>query len=246
MDYSSTAKQIIAQIGGEKNVVSVTHCMTRLRFVLKDETGVDDNKVKRIPGVVGVMRKGGQYQIIIGNEVAKCYGEIIKLGSFNDDGGSVRKTAKRKNPVSAVLDAISGCMSPVIPALIGAGMIRVLIIILGWFFDTESQTMQLMSVIGDSAFYFLPILVAYSAGRKFNTNPVLVASVVAILIHPSFTSLLETEGGLHFLGIPVTSASYSSTIIPAILTAWVMSYIERLVEKITPSFTKNFLKPMLS
>lgn len=245
MDYSSTAKQIIAQIGGEKNVVSVTHCMTRLRFVLKDETGVDDNKVKRIPGVVGVMRKGGQYQIIIGNEVAKCYGEIIKLGSFNDDGGSVRKTAKRKNPVSAVLDAISGCMSPVIPALIGAGMIRVLIIILGWFFDTESQTMQLMSVIGDSAFYFLPILVAYSAGRKFNTNPVLVASVVAILIHPSFTSLLETEGGLHFLGIPVTSASYSSTIIPAILTAWVMSYIERLVEKITPSFTKNFLKPML-
>ena len=244
MDYSSTAKQIVAQIGGEKNVVSVTHCMTRLRFVLKDETCVNDNKVKQIPGVVGVMRKGGQYQIIIGNEVAKCYKEITKLGSFGNDG-SAKKTAERKKPVSAVLDAISGCMSPVIPALIGAGMIRVLVIILGWFFDTESQTMQLMSVIGDCAFYFLPILVAYSAGRKFNTNPVLAASVVAILIHPTFTSLLETEGGLHFLGIPVTSASYSSTIIPAILTAWVMSYIEKLVEKITPSFTKNFLKPML-
>lgn len=136
-------------------------------------------------------------------------------------------------------------MSPVIPAIIGAGMIQVLNIILGWFIPVDSQTMQLMSVIGNTAFYFLPVLVAYSAGRKFGANPVLVTAVVAILIHPNFVSLTGAEGGINFLGIHVTSFDYSSSIIPAILTAWVMSYIERLVEKITPAFTKNFLKPML-
>lgn len=136
-------------------------------------------------------------------------------------------------------------MSPVIPAIIGAGMIQVLNIILGWFIPADSQTMQLMSVIGNTAFYFLPVLVAYSAGRKFGANPVLVTAVVAILIHPNFVSLTGAEGGINFLGIHVTSFDYSSSIIPAILTAWVMSYIERLVEKITPAFTKNFLKPML-
>lgn len=105
--------------------------------------------------------------------------------------------------------------------------------------------MQLMSVIGNTAFYFLPVLVAYSAGRKFGANPVLVTAVVAILIHPNFIALTGAEGGINFLGIHVTSFDYSSSLIPAILTAYAMSWIERGVEKITPAFTKNFLKPML-
>lgn len=245
MDYSVTAKQILEHMGGEKNVASVTHCMTRLRFVLKDESGIDDAKVKAIPGVVGVMRKAGQYQIIIGNNVAKCYQELTKLGSFQDTAGNVSEKKEKQNIFMALLDVISGCMAPVIPAIIGAGMIRVLIIILGYFISAESQTMQLLTVIGDTAFYFLPILVAYSAARKFNTNPVLVASVVAVLIHPDFITLINGTDAVRFLGIPVTVASYSSTIIPSILTAWVMSYIERLIDKITPAFTKNFLKPAL-
>lgn len=116
---------------------------------------------------------------------------------------------------------------------------------MGWFLPADNQTLQLLSVIGNTAFYFLPVLVAYSAGRKFGANPVLVTAVVAILIHPNFIALTGAEGGINFLGIPVTSFDYSSSIIPSILTAWVMSYIERLVEKITPAFTKNFLKPML-
>lgn len=244
MDYSTTAKQLLGKLGGEQNIDSVTHCMTRLRFVLKDEAGIHDDQIKAIPGVVGVMRKGGQYQVIIGNEVSKCYKEIMKLGSFSDEGGKSAST-KGKNPVSVILDAISGSMSPVIPAIIGAGMVQVLNIILGWFLPAESPTMQLMSVIGNTAFYFLPVLVAFSAGRKFGGNPFLVTAVVAILIHPNFIALTGAEGGINFLGIPVTSFDYSSSIIPAILTAWVMSYIEKLVEKITPAFTKNFLKPML-
>lgn len=244
MDYSPTARAILEKVGGEANIVSVNHCMTRLRLVLKDESMVQDDEVKAIKGVVGVMRKGGQYQIVIGNEVAKCYKEFVKLGNFGDQGGAP-SAKKGGNPISAILDAISGSMAPVIPAIIGAGMIQVLNIILGWFLPAENQTLQLLSVIGNTAFYFLPVLVAYSAGRKFGANPILVTAVVAILIHPNFVALAGTEGGINFLGIPVTSFDYSSSIIPAILTAWVMSYIERLVEKITPAFTKNFLKPML-
>ena len=245
MDYSTTAKEILAKVGGASNIVNVNHCMTRLRLTLKDESIVKDDEIKAIKGVVGVMKKAGQYQIVIGNEVTKCYKEFLKLGNFSDQAGGAPAPAKVGNPISIILDAISGSMSPVIPAIIGAGMIQVLNIILGWFVPAESQTMQLMSVIGNTAFYFLPVLVAYSAGRKFGANPVLVTAVVAILIHPNFIALTGAEGGINFLGIHVTSFDYSSSLIPAILTAYAMSWIERGVEKITPAFTKNFLKPML-
>lgn len=236
MDYSVVARDILEEVGGEANIVNVSHCMTRLRLTLKDESVVSDENVKAIKGVVGVMKKAGQYQIVIGNEVSKCYNEFLKLGKFGDQAGSAPAVKKGGNPVSLILDAISGSMSPVIPAIIGAGMIQVLNIILGWILPAENQTLQLMGVIGNTAFYFLPVLVAYSAGRKFGGNPVLVTAVVAILIHPNFVALTGAEGGINFLGIPVTSFDYSSSIIPAILTAWVMSYIEREIEKITPAF----------
>lgn len=245
MDYSITAKEILTKVGGEANIVSVSHCMTRLRLTLKDESIVLDDEIKAVKGVVGIMKKAGQYQIIIGNDVANCYKEFVKLGNFEKQQGSTPDVKKERNPISVILDAISGSMSPVIPAIIGAGMIQVLNIILGWFLPADGQTMQLMSVIGNTAFYFLPVLVAYSAGKKFGANPVLTTAVVAILIHPNFVALTGAEGGIRFLGIPVTSFDYSSSIIPAILTAWVMSYIERLIDRITPAVTKNFLKPML-
>lgn len=246
MNYATTAKEILNKVGGEANIVNVSHCMTRLRLVLKDDSIVNDEEMKAIKGVMGVMKKAGQYQIIIGNEVSKCYKEFAALGNFGDEkGGSAPAAKKGGNPVSVILDAISGSMSPVIPAIIGAGMIQVLNIILGYLMPADSPTLQLLGVIGNTAFYFLPVLVAFSAGRKFGANPVLVTAVVAILIHPNFIALTGAEGGINFLGIHVTSFDYSSSIIPAILTAWVMSYIERLVEKITPAFTKNFLKPML-
>lgn len=246
MDYSMTAKEILEKVGGEANIVSASHCMTRLRLTLKDESIVQDEEIKAIKGVAGIMKKAGQYQIVIGNDVANCYKEFAKLGNFESQTVKTAPAAQKGgNVISKILDAISGSMSPVIPAIIGAGMIQVLNIILGWFLPADSQTMQLMSVIGNTAFYFLPVLVAYSAGRKFGANPVLTTAVVAILIHPNFVALTGAEGGIRFLGIPVTSFDYSSSIIPAVLTAWVMSYIERLVDKITPVFTKNFLKSML-
>lgn len=247
MDYSVTAKKILDKVGGEKNIVSVTHCMTRLRFILKDESMVNDDQVKAIKGVAGVMKKAGQYQIIIGNDVAKCYQELLKLGKFGDSpSGKHAETKTVQNPVMAVLDVISGCMAPVIPAIIGAGMVKVLLILLGMFLPVENQTMQLLTVIGDCSFYFLPILVAFSAGKKFNTNAYMAAAVVGVLLHPNFIALLnDAADGVRFIGLPVTSASYSSTIIPSILTVWAMSYIEKGIDKVTPSVTKNFLKPAL-
>lgn len=119
MDYAPTAKEILKKVGGEANIVSVNHCMTRLRLVLKDESIAKDEEVKAIKGVVGVMRKGGQYQIVIGNEVAKCYKEFVKLGNFGDQTGSAPEK-KSGNPISIILDAISGSMSPVIPCLTSA------------------------------------------------------------------------------------------------------------------------------
>ena len=245
MDYTNTAKEILEKVGGKANVSSVTHCMTRLRLTLKDESIVNDDEIKAIKGVVGLMKKAGQYQIVIGNEVAKCYKEVLKQGGFSDQDGPAPAAPKGGNPINIILDAISGSMSPVIPAIIGAGMVQVLNIILGWILPADNQTLHLLGVIGNTAFYFLPVLVAYSAGRKFGANPVLVTAVVAILIHPNFIALTGAEGGIHFLGLPVTSFDYSSSLIPAILTAYAMSWIERGVDKITPPFTKNFLKPML-
>lgn len=243
MDYTTTVKLILTKVGGEKNVESVTHCMTRLRFVLKDERIVKDDEVKNIKGVMGVVRSGGQYQIIIGNDVANCYKELTKLGNFASEGNM---TLKKQNIFVSILDAISGCMAPVIPALVAAGMMQILIIVLGYFVPKDSQTMQLLTIMGDSAFYFLPILLAFSAGKKFNTNPVLVAAVAGVLLHPNFSAMFaDATKGVKFLGISVVSTSYASTVIPIILTAWVMSYVEKFVAKITPVFTKNFLKPLL-
>lgn len=194
MDYAVTAREILEQVGGEQNVASATHCMTRLRLVLKDESGVDDEKIKSIPGVVGVMRKSGQYQIIIGNNVAKCFAEFNKLGNFADESASGAKKAKGKrkiNPVSAVLDAISGSIAPIIPAIIGVGMIRVLYIILNFWIPAENNTMTVLNAIADAAFYFLPILIAFSAGKKFGANPYLAAAVISdeLAQHGDFFSI---------------------------------------------------------
>ena len=252
MDYAATAKGILEQVGSESNVISATHCMTRLRLVLKDESSVDDEKVKAIPGVVGVMRKSGQYQIIIGNNVAKCYAELLKLGSFSEtpagDADKKGKTGKKRvNIFSAILDAISGSIAPIIPAIIGAGMIRVLYIILNFWIPAENSTMTILNAIADAAFYFLPVLIAFAAGKKFGANPFLTAAVVGVLIHPNIISHVSNaaEHWATFLGIPVLNTSYSSSVLPAIIVAYAMSWIEKGVDKITPAVTKNFLKPML-
>lgn len=252
MDYKKLAERILEKLGGKENVESVVHCMTRLRFVLKDESQVDDEQVKKIKGVIGVMKKSGQYQIIIGNEVASVYKEICSLGNFKEKTSVKKIEKKNQNIISEMLDIISSVMSPVIPAIIGAAMIKVLLTVLPMIgiLSNTSQTYELLSVIGDGAFFFMPVLIGMSAAKRFNANPYYAVSIALIILHPNFISLLKgaNEAGQtvkFFNLIPVTYANYSYSVIPIILSVAVLPYIEQFVDKITPKITKNFLKPML-
>ncbi|WP_026882206.1 beta-glucoside-specific PTS transporter subunit IIABC [Clostridium akagii] len=249
MDYSVVAKKILEKVGGEDNVSSVMHCMTRLRFNLKDEGLVKDEDVKKINGVMGIMKKGGQYQIIIGNDVDKCYKELVKLGNFENSKVSTSNKSKKtkQNIFSTLLDVISSCMAPIIPAIMGAGMLKVVVVLLTLSnaLSDKSQTYTILSTIGDAAFYFLPVLLAVSAAKKFNTNEYLALAVVTVMVHPSFIALVTAGKPISFIGLPVTAATYTYSVIPVIMIVWVMSYIEKFADKITPSFLKSFLKPML-
>ena len=253
MDYESTAKKILQRVGGKENVISLVHCMTRLRFVMKDEAIVDDEAVKKTKGVMGIMKKAGQYQIIIGNDVGNVFAELMKLGNFSNEAPKKTETKQeKKNMFSMLMDTISGIMAPVIPAIIGAAMIKVLLTLLPMIgiLSTEGYTYNLLSVMGDGAFFFMPVLIAISASKKFGANMYYAASIALIMLHPNFISLMngaqeagETVKFLKF--IPVTYASYSYSVIPIILAVWSLKYVEKLVDKITPVVTKNFLKPML-
>ena len=193
MDCKKLAEGILEKVGGKENIESVVHCMTRLRFVLKDENLADDDQVKKIEGVIGLMKKNGQYQIIIGNEVASVYKEICTLGHFKENmsGGSIKK--KKQNIISEILDIISSVMSPVIPAIIGAAMIKVLLTVLPMLglLNNTSQTYELLSVIGDGAFFFMPVLIGMSAAKRFDANPYYAVSIALILLHPNFIALLN-------------------------------------------------------
>lgn len=253
MDYESVAKKILQRVGGAENVTGLVHCMTRLRFNLKDESIVDDEAVKKTKGVMGVMKKGGQYQIIIGNDVGYVYEELNKLGKFSNQVPKKKENStEKKNILTMLMDTISGIMTPVIPAIIGAAMIKVLLTLLPMIgvLNTSGDTYQLLAVIGDGAFFFMPVLIAVSASKKFGTNVYYAASIALIMLHPNFISMMTTAHDanetIRFLGlIPVTYATYSYSVIPIILAVWSLKYVEKFVDKITPVITKNFLKPML-
>lgn len=254
-DYAAAAKKIVEHIGGVDNIASVTHCMTRLRFVLNDESIVNDDAVKGTDGVIGVVKQGGQYQIIIGNHVETAYREVLKLGNFGEASEIAKE--EKKEPLTLkkignnILDAIVGTMSPLIPAIIGASMVKLLVMLLGMagILSADGETYKIINTIGDGAFYFLPVMVAASASKKFKTDMFIAIAIGGVLIHPDFRSLMEAvtvgETAAHFMGIPIASVKYTYTVIPALCMTWILSYIESAIDKITPAVTKNFLKPML-
>ena len=248
MDYSITARELLDKLGGEKNIQSLTHCMTRLRFVLKDDSNIDDGAVGNIPGVIGVNRQGGQYRVIIGNNVAKCFREINQIASFSEAADNAPK--EKQNPVSVAIDFISGCMTQLFPAIIAGGMIKVLLIIFGptllGLMESTGDTYIILNALGDAPFYFLPVMVAYTASKKLNCNSFLSVTVAAMLLYPDLITLLGGDAPTYLFGvIPVTHASYSSSIIPAMLAVILLKYVEIGVDKITPDWSKNFLKPLL-
>ncbi|HEL1652499.1 TPA: PTS glucose transporter subunit IIA [Streptococcus suis] len=244
MKYKNTALAILEAVGGEKNVLRATHCVTRLRLELKDENIVSDERVKSISGVLGIMKKNGQYQIILGNDVANYYKEFTALGKFDSD--SVQQV-KKANVLEQVIEYIAGSMTPLIPAMLGGGMIKVLVIVLPMLglLKADSQSISFLAFFGDAPYHFMPIFLAYSASQKLKVTPALAMSVAGILLHPNFVQMVSTGDPLHFLGAPVTPASYGSSVIPILIMVWLMKYIEAVFNKVTPAVTKSFLQPTL-
>ncbi|MCK3983616.1 PTS transporter subunit EIIC [Streptococcus suis] len=244
MKYKNTALAILGAVGGEKNVLRATHCVTRLRLELKDENIVSDERVKSISGVIGIMKKNGQYQIILGNDVANYYKEFTALGKFDSD--SVQQV-KKANVLEQVIEYIAGSMTPLIPAMLGGGMIKVLVIVLPMLglLKADSQSISFLAFFGDAPYHFMPIFLAYSASQKLKVTPALAMSVAGILLHPNFVQMVSSGDPLHFLGAPVTPASYGSSVIPILIMVWLMKYIEAVFNKVTPAITKSFLQPTL-
>lgn len=246
------AEEVLAAVGGSENIVSVTHCMTRLRFVLKDQSIPNKKKLESIKGVMGTNIAGGQYQVIIGNSVGNVYKELIEISGVIDTTADFKadQVKEKVNPVVTALDFIAGCMTPLFTAIIAGGLIKVLLVIFGptllGVLSSESDTYILMNALGDAPFYFLPILVAFTASKKLNCNSFLAVMVSSILIYPDVITLLESEQATHLFGvIPVVHGSYASSIIPAMLSTILLKYVEILVDKIVPDWSKNFLKPLL-
>lgn len=251
-NYAALASSVITALGGVDNISAVTHCMTRLRFVIKDDQLIDSPTLKTISGVLGVVRSDNQCQVIIGNTVSQAFQEVVSLlpGDLQPAPpvGKPKLTLRRIG--AGVLDALIGTMSPLIPAIIGGSMVKLLAMILemSGVLTKGSPTLIILNVIGDGAFFFLPLMVAASAAIKFKTNMSLAIAIAGVLVHPSFIELMAKAAlGEHveFALIPVTAVKYTYTVIPALVMTWCLSYIERWVDSITPAVTKNFLKPML-
>jgi PTS system beta-glucosides-specific IIC component len=246
MDYKKLAKEILLHVGGEANVASLTHCATRLRFNLKDDKKANTNALKEVTGIMGVVNKGGQYQVVIGSDVASVYKELNELGSFDNNAGN--EEDEKKGPVVKVLDTISGIFTPIIPAITGAGMLKAVLALLLAFklIDPTSETYTFLTFFADAAFYFLPFMLAHSAAKKFKCNAYMAMSIAGVLMHPTFAAMKVAGTPVHFLGLPVTLASYSSSVIPIILAVWFMSFVEPIADKISPKPVKFFTKPLLT
>lgn len=254
-DYTELAKDIVAHVGGKENVSNVRHCVTRLRFVLKDENKANTDYLKQRDGVVTVVKAGGQYQVVIGNHVPDVYEAVLAqgvsgVGSVDVDEGDQPKV----NLFDRFVDLVSGIFQPFLGPLAAAGIIKGLVAILAASFDwnaTNSAIYVILNAAGDGFFQFLPILIAITSARKFKMNEFTAVAIASALVYPdialSVTGL--TKAGLaNVFGIPfaLPATGYLSTVMPAILAIWVASLIEKFMKKITPDVVKMFIVPFVT
>lgn len=255
MDYKQLATVILEKVGGKENVDKVLHCATRLRFTLKDVNKADTEALKKTRGVMSVINAGGQYQIVIGPDVPQVYQEVISLGNFeaaNPVDAENEKTQTNQNKLSSVLAYIASIFQPIIPAITGAGLIKALMslgTVIG-LLDSSTQTYVILNAVADSAFYFLPILLGSSAAKVFKCNQYVAMALGGVLVYPNFVSLISgakaAGEAVHLFGLPVTLASYSSSVVPILLGVWFMSIVEHAVQKISPKAIKFFSVPLAS
>lgn len=258
MNYQELAKEILAKVGGRENISGLTHCATRLRFNLKDESKAQTDALKKVNGVMGVVNKGGQYQVVIGSDVASVYRPLTDLCDLKDqDGGKDGRTGGEKEKddrklVARLVDTLSGIFTPILPAITAAGMIKAILALVVAFnlADKNGDTYRVLSFMADAAFYFLPILLASSAAKKFKCNPYMAMMLGGILLHPDFVNMVaaskESGEAIRILLLPITNASYSSSVLPIILIVWFMSYVEPIADRISPKPVKFFTKPLIT
>lgn len=254
MNYEELAKVILEKVGGKDNVSNATHCATRLRLNLKDESIADTEALKATPGIVGVVSKNGQYQVIIGAEVLQVYQKLAKMlpESGKNAASTPAATDDKGSFAGRLIDTVTGIFTPILPALTAAGMIKAVLAVLVAFklVQSSSNTYQVINFMGDATFYFLPILLANSAAKKLGCNPYLAMMLGGILIHPNFISLIatakETGEALTIFGLPIYNASYASSVIPILLGVFLMSKVEPLADKISPKAIKFFTVPLIT
>ncbi|WP_392561637.1 beta-glucoside-specific PTS transporter subunit IIABC [Orbus sturtevantii] len=263
MENEKLAQQILTCVGGSLNIVRHWHCITRLRFNLNDNALVDVEKLKNIDGVMGVNFQGEQLQIILGNKVNKVFAELDKLIVSNNKNTSIMQKHKNKISINTFFDFLSGVFTPILPAIVGTGLLKgilSLLLVLGWLSETNVQYKVLFN-ISEAAFYFLPILIASSAAKKFGTNEYLAMALAGILLFPSLSASMLTDKftidgldgfvfagreSLSFLGMSIpNNIDYHSSVIPILLSVWLLSYINRWVEKVIPAILKMIISPII-
>lgn len=257
--YGALAKDIVREVGGEENINSLTHCITRLRFKLKDESKAHDEVLKNMDGVVTVMKAGGQYQVVIGNHVPDVYNDVVAVAGIQGSGAQDEDDVKQK-PFDAIIDIISGCFQPFLGALCAAGMIKGINALLVFFklYADTSGTYITLNAIGDAVFYFLPIFVALTASRKFKLPEFTGLALGAALLYPSIQqsaivgagakplgSILGVDYYTTFVGIPLIANNYTSSVVPIIFIIWLASKVQKWAKKVIPELIATFFVPMV-
>ncbi len=247
MDYQQLAKDILKNVGGEENVSNLYHCATRLRFTLNDQQKAKKAEIENLTGVITVVEAGGMFQVVIGNTVNDVYEAITKISNLGTASSEVTEKKEKKSILNSFIDMIAAVFAPTLGVLAGSGLIKGVLALLtsvGWL-SIESGTYVVLNAAADAFFYFLPIFLAYTAAKKFKTDIFIAMVLAAALVYPSITTAFTDGTALNFIGIPVSLARYSSTVIPAILAVYVLSHLERLIRPRLHESVRNLLTPFI-
>ncbi len=258
LNYAALAEQIVEKVGGVDNIHTVSHCVTRLRFVLKDRNIAKDDEIKKMQGVLGVVYGSGQYQVILGENLFPVFDEIeknynIKLGDIVDETHTedyaLKQDTEKKNAkyyFMKVIQFMSASLTPFITVLYGAGMLRVVLSLASYFFPdiTTNTTYILFNIMSQAPFYFMPILVAYGAAKTLKSNPAFAITMAAALLYPDFINMVNAGDAVTMFGLPVTLVSYSSSLLPAIFSAILLAYLERFFYRVIPGVLRSVFAPL--
>ena len=248
MKNKQLAESIIEHVGGKDNIISLVHCATRLRFVLKDESKADPEIVKKQVGVITVVQSGGQFQVVIGNNVADVFNAIMELTNLNEKPTTDEVAGAKKGIVSKLIDLVSSIFIPALVVLVAGGIFKGVVAILQVMEVVKAgdPTYNFLNAIADAPFYYLPIILGFSAVKKFGGNPYVGMALGGALVHPSVVGMLGNKFELQteFFSIPIKLIPYPSSVFPIILAAWFYSLLERNFNKIMHDSFKKFIAPL--